>query len=548
MTTNGDQQTLILNRLVEQLATNAFLARRDLFQRLVDPRRDIDAECGYPKTSELHTHYQEAFDRGDIAARVVGCWPEDVWRVNPSVYEVEDSDEATPFEEAFDALGKQLRGRSWLLGDDSHPLWDYAKRAHILSRSGRYSVALVGTDDGLPLDQPARGVQEANSAPAGKGVPAPSANGAYRLTVNAAETAGRKLLYLSVFPEAQAEVSTWETNPSSPRYRQPVTYTLTFDDPSSLWQGGSTGSTRQVHWTRVVHVAVDVLGCDWLAVPAMQACFNRLYDLRKVYGASGEAFWQNAIMKLFFELLPSLAGKADVDQASMKAEYEKLIRGLQPGMVLENFSAKTVAPSVVDPGPHAEALITAICVAINYPKRRFMGSEQGELASSEDTKRHNANVRGYQTGRVTARLVAPLIDRFIMLGVLPEPEPREVDVGGQTVTRQGYHVDWPDVTAQSETEKATVFQQRMAGLSAYVSGGVEALIPPREMLTLEAGYTDEEADQVLEAAQVHEEEQLAERQDQIDAGLVPDPQAQQPDGQQQGQANGEPAVVGGTGP
>jgi len=64
----------------------------------------------------------------------------------------------------------------------------------------------------------------------------------------------------------------------------------------------------------------------------------------------------------------------------------------------------------------------------------------------------------------------------------------------------GYCVEWPDVDALSETDKATIGNTRTTAIAAYVAGGCEALIPPLHFLTKVLGFDEEEAKEMLEDA------------------------------------------------
>ena len=64
-------QAKIYERLT-QLVNNASTLRSTITQRLLDPRRNLDKECGYPSASELTPQfYRDLYDREGIAARTV---------------------------------------------------------------------------------------------------------------------------------------------------------------------------------------------------------------------------------------------------------------------------------------------------------------------------------------------------------------------------------------------------------------------------------------------------------------------------------------------
>lgn len=149
-------------RRFEIIVDNAIMSRERLFQRLMDPRRNLNAECGYPETEGLHADdYKRLYEREPIATRVVQLLPKESWQMSPSIYEDEDPDNETEFEKAWDTLSQQLRGdQSWFQDEQGSPIWEHLQRADILSGIGFFGVILLGIDDGKPLDQPVEGVVE----------------------------------------------------------------------------------------------------------------------------------------------------------------------------------------------------------------------------------------------------------------------------------------------------------------------------------------------------------------------------------------------------
>ncbi|MBU0847601.1 hypothetical protein KKH23_10485, partial [Patescibacteria group bacterium] len=62
---------MVLNTILRspELVFNMMTQRSDLLQKLFDPRRDIDDECGYPKTI-TEEQYRRMYDR-ELGRRVV---------------------------------------------------------------------------------------------------------------------------------------------------------------------------------------------------------------------------------------------------------------------------------------------------------------------------------------------------------------------------------------------------------------------------------------------------------------------------------------------
>lgn len=512
---------------------NALTLRQEMLRgSSPDRRRNVYDECGWPRPGqEAVQHYWDLYARDSVAARIIEYASRQSWKVQPSIYETED-EEVTPFEEAWDALGQSLRGNLGFFQDpERSPIWEYLLRADVMSGIGRYGIVLLGLDDGKPLSAPVRGVMEKFSqgvrtgeSSAGQGTE--RQYGPYTFSVNAELTKGRRLLYLRVFPEAQADVTVWEGNPSSPRYGHPVMYSVTFNDPRESTGGiGQPLSTREVHWTRVVHVA-DVhhtsSSHESLAVPRLRPMLNEVLGLQLMAGAVPEGFWKSAFTMLSLE---SQFGDVELDIPAMRDMMERVRNGLQRDLFLGGAKANPINVTAEDPTPGKDYLLERIAMKLGAPKRKLLGSERGELASSQDDGEDNDRIRERNQSYVTPRIIAPFTDRLIMVGVLPEPT-----YTGDGRDRPGYSVDWPDLSEASAMEKADVLTKRTQAFAAYVGGNVGQLIPPEDYLTREAGFTAEEADAIQEKAEAFSAEQdeleMEKQAAMIDEGLVADPVAE----------------------
>ena len=162
------------------------------------------------------------------------------------------------------------------------------------------------------------------------------------------------------------------------------------------------------------------------------------------------------------------------------------MNGLQRYLLLTGMSAKTISPQVVDPTSQINVQVQAICIQLGIPQRIFMGSERGELASSQDEGTWNDRLRDRQNNYVTPRIIVPFIDRLIAIGVLPQPVE--------------YFVVWPDLYAMTEAEQASVAVARTNAMAAYVAGNVEAMMTPLDYMVRVLGMSEEEAGSTLQAA------------------------------------------------
>ena len=454
------------------LVDNVIMSRDQLIKKYLDPRRDYNDECGYPDTSAITANdYKNLYERNGIAARVVEIMPQESWQVQPLVFEDENKETETAFEEAWMELGRELGGESWYEDDECNPVYEALERADQLSGIGHYGVLLLGLDDGKELYEPAE------------------------------PRRGQKLLFLRAFDETLAQITRYENDPNNSRFGYPVEYSLTFSSVDENTSGLSqTTVTRKVHWARVIHLADNLGSSEIVGVPRQRPVYNRLLDLTKLYGGSAEMYWRGAFPGLSLETHPQLGGDVEVNTSALRGQLENYMNGLQRYLNLIGMSAKSLAPQVVDPSAQIEVQLDAICIVIATPKRIFMGSERGELASSQDSKAWNRRVQRRQSKYVTPRVIVPFVNRLIQLGVLPVPKQ--------------YGLGWPELDALSDTELAAIAVHKTEAMAKYVQGSVENLMLPIDYLTRILGFSKDETTTIIDAV-MEEMDEREEEQEQL---------------------------------
>lgn len=456
---------------VAQLLANSTSLLREQFARLLDPRRDYDKECGYPLTAEIGPKdYKDLYEREGIARRVVSLVPEESWAVNPTIYETEDPTE-TAFEEEWSSLVKKFN------------IFFHLNRIDELSGIGRFGVLFLGIADGKKTNEPVDGVD----LKTGKAVEG-----------EAKEAKGvDHLLYIRAFDESAVKVMEWEKDEQSPRYGKPKMYSLQFQETGSgVAIGGGTGTagatlggTLLVHWTRVIHVADNCTSSEWAGTPRMLPVFNRILDIRKVLSGSGEMFWRGAFPGFSIEATDP---NAVVDTESLKDAITSYANGLKRYMSIIGATVKELAPQVADPTGHTTAFYVNIAITLGIPMRILMGSERGELASSQDQVAWNKRVGKRQSTYLTPMLLRPFIDRLIAMQVLPNVD--------------DYFVDWPDLEKVSDADKAAVAKTRTEALALYVSGNVGDLVGEAEYLSIILELEQEQVDQIMDALEEREKD------------------------------------------
>lgn len=446
---------LLAARMAAQMIQNAgtsTVARRTLANALgqqFGDDRDLYYVLGYKKELTI-ADYEERWSRQDIADRVVRAFPEATWKGRPEVYETEDPDEVTAFEESWARhLASFSPRRPEMRRKQGSKVWSYLRRVDILAGIGRYAVLYVGLDDS---DDPSRPVE-------------PGEN--------------RRVLYHQPFRESNVGIVRRVTNRKDPRFGLPEMYSL---DPG-------TGATFNAHYTRVVHVADNTEESDVFGVPRMKKVFNRLMDIEKIAGPSAEAFWRNVYPGLSFEMDPMVELKAE-DRAALQDEIEEYVHGMNRYLMLQGIETKQLRSQPTDPMAALTAQVNLISSQTGIPSRILMGSERGELASTQDRENWNDRIDERRANFAEPCILEPYIDLLLDAGVLQPPTDEE-----------GWSVRWPAHAAMTQTERSEVDLNRAKTLSEYTrNAGAESVVPPLIFLTEHMGYSDDLASEALEQA------------------------------------------------
>jgi len=249
------------------------------------------------------------------------------------------------------------------------------------------------------------------------------------------------IAYLSGYAQEDAEIVAYELDSANPRYGQPVTYRL-------KRVGSQIASTpRDVHWTRIVHVAEGLLADDVFGQPRLRRVWNRLDDLEKVVGAGSEAFWQRVQEGVQFDLAKETALEPD-EEKRIEEELDDFMHGMRRYFRTRGVTVKTFGSDVANFDRQAQSILTLISGGTGIPVRILTGSERGELASTQDRSNWNERIEDRRDRYAGPQVVRPLVDRLVQYGALPTPEQ--------------YEIRWPSMDALSETEKAEV-AERLAG-------------------------------------------------------------------------------------
>jgi Protein of unknown function (DUF1073) len=514
--TSSPEEDMKMYEMLSEMINNVIMTRSEWYDNRTNSQKVMDRDCGYPDEISIED-YIRMFERDAIGSRVVECLPKESWQVSPKIFESEDEQDMTEFERRFKEIGQYLYGsNNRFQSEEQHPIWKELLQLDIVSRIGRYGVLLLGIDDGLPLDQPVEGWKEEGSLSIEidpkTGKPVQKSDGSsvstlpvidlpefndkpnYGITTNAKKV--RKgttipksdlyynLMYMRCFHEKDAQITRRETNRKSFRFGLPTEYQLTLKNTLTI--GITDTQTFRVHWSRIISVADNTYGDPFFGEPALKCVYNDVLDARKVTASGSEGYRRMGIPTISYESDPKLGPNPKFDPVKMKQMVQRLREGLERDLFLTGMTAKPITVSIPDPSPFHNLAIERICIKLGIPIRIFKGSE---LASSQDDSSWNDRLRGRQNGHNTYSIVAPLVNRLIDLGVLPEPE------------EEVLFIKWPSLDSQSETEKTQILLNRTQALSTYTSGNASSVISPQDYLIKFMEMSNEEAEEVLSRAE-----------------------------------------------
>jgi len=354
----------------------------NIASRMFNGRRDMYRALGYKRVLEP-ADYRSRYRRNAVANRIVKALPKATWRGGAELVDDEKPTVTTAFEQAWADLNDRLN------------IWDKIYRADVLAGIGRYSILLIGAPG--ELDQPLL-----NAGP-------------------------DEIAYLTPYAEEDATIQLFEIDSKNPRFGLPTFYNVKRTSMNSATAQNSANIAKNVHWTRVIHIADGLLDDSIYGEPRLECIWNDLDDLEKVKGAGAEAFWKRADSGMQFDLDPTLDFSTESKTALKKQlhEYEHDLRRL---LLTRGVKVNNLGSQVADFSGPVESIVSIISAGTGIPQRILMGSERGQLASTQDRSNWDDRVVDRRNDFAIPYVVRPMVARFQELGVLPEAKNKKYEV------------------------------------------------------------------------------------------------------------------------
>jgi hypothetical protein len=403
-------------------------------------RRDLYGALGYRRVV-TYRDLMARYERGDIAARLVEAYPKETWRVGVEIIDDEDPEVTTDLEQAMADLNERLY------------LWVELYRLDVLAGQGEYAGLVLGAEGDPAGELPKMSSQEG-------------------------------ILYLQPYGQDSLKIDSYDEDPASPRFGQPQFYAL-----SAASVGKRKQVSRRLHWSRVLHAAHNVLDNKVIGKPHLLRVWNRLDDLDKVVGGGAEAFWLRANQGHVYSIDKDTKFEA-AQLTKLKEEADELAQGMRRTMALRGATVQALGSDVANFVNQITGIVSLISGATGIPQRILLGSERGELASTQDAKAWDDRV-GDRREQFATPLVRQFVDRLIERGALPPADDEK------------YDVRWPEFEELTLDQKAGV-AGALADLNKK-SGGT--IVLPEEIRDRVLGWSRLTKEQL---AKIEEEKQAGE--------------------------------------
>jgi hypothetical protein len=413
---------------------------RGLGQDTYGGDRDVYTALGYPKTINPED-YRRRYERQDIAQVINDAYPKKCWHKEPRIYEDEDDESSTSFEKQVEELSNRLR------------LWEKLKRLDILTGLGRFGILFLGFSDASTKEE-------------------------LRQEVGGGGNEGNlELKYIHPYSEKNVKVLRHDRDPTSERYGYPVEYQIKVEGPDN------TSDTIIVHHTRVLHVCENLLDGNIYGQPRLKVVYNRLIDLERVVGGSGEMFWRGARPGLMFTKNPNVNWGNNQSTQDLHNQMDAYAHGLNRVIRAIGVEAKSLTPQVEDPTSHVDVQMQMVSAVTRIPKRILTGSERGELASSQDEREWRDNINARREGHCEDNIVRPFIDLLIEYGILSAPKE--------------YALEWPDLWQMGRKEEVEIGKAEATMVKEYANSPAAEVVPVEMFLSEMMRWDDEKVEQAM---------------------------------------------------
>lgn len=375
-------------------------------------RRNLYEVFGYDTNPGFDNRYMKYMRQG-IAARIVDAPAAALWTNPPLVTSTSDS-----WNEMWDDLIARYN------------LWNNIERLDKLAGIGRFSILIIGYNDGGSLETP--------------------------VNTRSITQKERKILYLQPYSERTATIKQYNLDPRSEDFMKPEIYEIQpMDDYIIGWNSKfsrASGSnvkanrTFRVHASRVLHIAENILENGIFGMPRLERVYNTLDDLLKVTGGTAETFWLTANRGLHIDIDKEMELDAQ-DEKNLADEIDEYTNQLRRVIRTRGTKVSALGSDTPDPTGVYQMLISELSGSTGIPRRILTGSEAGQLASDQDRANWADRIDERRANWGNPIVLFQLIKKLTNAGYLPADSTIQITV------------DWPSSFKMSPLENAQTSAQ-----------------------------------------------------------------------------------------
>lgn len=287
--------------------------------------------------------------------------------------------------------------------------------------------------------------------------------------------------------ESQIKITAWHSDANAENYGTPSMFQYRRMALPGVDTQGRPEEWADVHPSRVQILAEGSVGDFFEGVPLLRAGFNRLVDLDKISGGSGESYLKNSARTIVFKydaggMPQAIAGPDGKEPTSVREAHETQARALNrssdASIVMQGGDATTLQTKISDPtGPWTIAA-NEFAASVRIPFTILFGQQTGRLASDEDKSDFANRCAARQEGELTPML-EELVRRLQAAGLIDAGE---------------FEVEWPPVNAPGEKEKFELVGKLTAAMEqAFRAGLSDPLFDANELRRV-AGFEERSDD------------------------------------------------------
>jgi hypothetical protein len=181
--------------------------------------------------------------------------------------------------------------------------------------------------------------------------------------------------------------------------------------------------------------------------------------------------------------------EAETTEAStteMKEQIHRWEESLSRVLRLQGVDAKQLTVEIASPTEPLRAQFEAISATTGIPLRVLFGSEQAQLASTQDRRNWYDRVQARRENYCTPQIISPIAQRLIDVKVLPAP-------------KIPFKVNWAFDNMLDDKEKADLARVKTEAIARYADSPMAStIVPPNQFLTRVLGFSIAEAEAIME--------------------------------------------------